>query len=773
MFVRSIPYLLWVAVAAQAVCAGDAPPDTVDVSVAPFFRPYIAEVAKLSPDGRHVAVGVHEGGRAKIALVDLESQQVRKFDLAEAGSGNGVAGLAWHSPQQLLFALGSRGVGLLTLPSGEMRPILKATDMDYYRPSLRLGTPRLAFGTTADMPADASRRVIDGFDTISIPAEGTLLETQVSGDMFGGAMHRPNRARLIPHLLGGSGPVWVELRTDRDPLEDASVRRTELLLPANTFVTDSRGLSGLGRGAPMDARLGRVSQQVVYPAIPHIVLEFETERWRRRELTWKESWLRVLADTQGRPRLALAGQGVRREILYRAADGKRWTPLNKLLAKGVEAGFTVKPADLLGPRAVPLGFDPEDDLLYVASNLETDTFVLRAIDLGSGRFTDLEVADPDADLVEPTDLVRDDVLVFDPHRRTLAGVRLSGGGTDAFWFDPELRDLQRALDRRMMPLRSRILEWDTARNRFLIDVSGPGNPGGFHIYDRAAGQLHACGRRAPWLTDETLHAVHEFGFDAADGRKLSGYITIPRRPRLEPAPVLVYFHDGPWFRTPPVFDRGAQALASLGFAVVQVNYRGSSGSGRAHLMAIHDGFDRAVLDDVQAVLGRAAARLPVNPRLVAALGNGFGGYLALRAVQLEPETFRCAVAINTPADLEDWCAGGGASRGFLGELRRSFLGADRAMLREASALAAARETTRPVLVVHGTENAYVPESVGLALHAALRASPGSSSYFVLEGAGHSGWSRGTTAGLFAELGRFFNATIYSYAVEMGPATVEP
>jgi pimeloyl-ACP methyl ester carboxylesterase len=111
-------------------------------------------------------------------------------------------------------------------------------------------------------------------------------------------------------------------------------------------------------------------------------------------------------------------------------------------------------------------------------------------------------------------------------------------------------------------------------------------------------------------------------------------------------PLVVWFHDGPGQRVLPGFQSDVQALATMGFAVMQFNYRGSAGFGRRHLNAIRDGFDRVPLEDALAAIEYLAQHHAVDPRSVASVGDGFGGYLALRALQLHPGNFRCAVAIN-------------------------------------------------------------------------------------------------------------------------------
>lgn len=166
--------------------------------------------------------------------------------------------------------------------------------------------------------------------------------------------------------------------------------------------------------------------------------------------------------------------------------------------------------------------------------------------------------------------------------------------------------------------------------------------------------------------------------------------------------------------------------------------------------------------------------LPGKPPAIAIVNiddRSSASYLAVRMTQLAPETFRCAVAINAPGDFESWRTHPDVAASFLGDLRPHVFGTDRVKLRAQSALAVAPTTRTPVLVVHGASDSYVPLSLGRELYQALRKGSSETAFLELANEGHGGWSEETTAKLFAELGRFFNATIYHYGVEVSKPEV--
>lgn len=619
-----------------AVVAGAAESaDNIDTAVAQFFRPYQRELATMSPDARHVALTDEvRDGQASIVVVNLDDHSTRAFYIGSRPD-HAVQQMRWASATQLVFTTASRGVGLLDLNQPRVKALLLGSDLDIYEPNLVLG-PRMLTGTvTPDMPAEANRgNPAFAQDRRRVSLTEALAEAGGTGDLFGHDSKRGVGSALRPFLLGakpGSATkVLIEVRSDADIFAYNRTEQTRLTVPGNTYLVEP------GLPPPMSADELRgepgnfaevASYDVDYPPAPLVVLELDLVDGRKREVAKGENWRRVWLDQQGCARVALDQQNKRFRYQYRDADGKKWVPLDSIVKTAAPLGFTFGAENLLGPRSVPLGFDAEARFLFIASNIGRDTFSLRALDLTKGQLESFEVRHEYFDVVEPTALSASDVLRFDPGTGALAGVRFASARRQTHWLDGRLAALQTALDKSLAPQRVDIREWNAAHTRFLIDTASPGDPGGFLVLDSAAGKLIDCGQRAPWLAGDRRNRTEAFNMVGEDGRRFSGYLTLPRKPRLTPSPVLVYFHDGPWYSDAPGFNRGAQALAALGFAVLQLNHRGSSGLGQKHLRAIEAGLDRTVLDDVRTVLAHIGKTAPVNPRLVAALGHGVAGIL--------------------------------------------------------------------------------------------------------------------------------------------------
>lgn len=247
--------------------------------------------------------------------------------------------------------------------------------------------------------------------------------------------------------------------------------------------------------------------------------------------------------------------------------------------------------------------------------------------------------------------------IFDPYRLKIVGTHQDAARPATAWRDEELGRVQRELERKFPRRAVEILDWSETRARVLCRVTGGSDAGRIFVYQRPEDIVLEVFRRAPWLSAEKLHPTRFMELSAADGASLTGYVTWPRQPRVSPPPLLLAFADGFPGCAHPAFDPEAQVFADLGYAVMRLNHRYVAGVKPAERDALRIHLDRTSVDDAITALEALAKRHPERPfdrRRVVAFGRGFGGYLALRALQLQPAVFRCAVAIDAPLDPGAW-----------------------------------------------------------------------------------------------------------------------
>jgi pimeloyl-ACP methyl ester carboxylesterase len=759
-------------------------------AVAPglFFKPFQTDRAALAPDGKHLAYSERRGEKICLVIVDIEAKSSKIYPIAddevEMLSGrkektpSRLTYLGWATDRRLVASLQDEVVFAIDADGSHFKELVQSQDLrrltSFTRRRVRSGRTQLGV-TTAESPSESAF-----FRT----SRGTSL--QGSGMEDGDSVAPASR---LPSLDSGNMSLGdvdsTEAGRDFAANEDTSDlfsegEATRLLIAPHVLelppddpdhiIVEARGRTGPtddGKLAEPNATTLPGNDSPIAAEVTTSLFKVNIHTGRLTKLTDEIATSRLLSDKQGRPRLAVTHFGSERTFKIMPEPGGRMTPLEKLSPEMASQAFNLTPENFLGTRSFPLGFDYDPNVLYYASNVGRDTYGIFALDLKQGKRTDFSLEAPRYDLVDLNDPLPEGVLVYDRHRQKLAGVRYTRITRETRWLDPELRQLQRALDGKYPNAQLELLDWDRARTRFLVSSSNQADPGGFYLFEKASGKLVEYARRAPWLTPDQMFETLPFEVRNPAGETVSGYFTLPKQQRLNPVPLLVYCHDGPWSRDWPDYNRGVQALAAMGFAVAQVNYRGSAGFGQKHLNALREGYDRAALDDILAVVKWLQADKIANARAVAILGNGYGGYLALRGLQLHPDRFRCGVSINAPSDLPAWLANPPGGFSFKRDVRRGFFNTPPAALEAISPLHNAEKITKPLLIVRSELDTTVLPAQSLALERALLRNPQPPRSYRIEGEGHTRWLPGSQEKLFAELEAFFNETIYSYSVQLG------
>ena len=427
---------------------------------------------------------------------------------------------------------------------------------------------------------------------------------------------------------------------------------------------------------------------------------------------------RLLADRSGIPRVLLRKDQSpgRFDLLPPSGSERRESvALDRIAHATAAKNFTITPQSYLGERSFPLGFDHNAALLYYASNVGRDTFGIFRLNVETGE-SGLVLEQTGTDLTDFAASLEDASLIFDRPGENLVGIRNERAVGGTTWLDADLESLQALLGHTFTGRSAVILSWDTAREVFLVRVHAYQDPGRYFLFHRKDGRWVEQFRRAA-LPAEDLHGTEVFSVTLPQGGRVEGFLTLPRVRVSGKTGLVLWFHDGPGQRVRNEYQPDAQALAALGYFVAQINYRGSSGSGRRHLQAMANDFDRVPIEDALATIEELATRHGFDRGRVAAAGQGFGGYLALRAVQLQPEVFRCAVAIDAPLDLAQYTTEVDGARPQTAEERLASGGFEtafsRGYFRQATGRSIAVDDrgqpfTRPIFLLHDRANPVSP-----------------------------------------------------------------
>lgn len=289
----------------------------------------------------------------------------------------------------------------------------------------------------------------------------------------------------------------------------------------------------------------------------------------------------------------------------------------------------------------PVGFDGAGRRLLVLTSVDAPTARLVWIDAATGDRTEV-VGDPSADVVDvwvDPETREPRAVAFERARRTWEVLDGAVAGDLDALVELDGGDVH-------------ILGADHADRRWVVATDHADGPVRFWVWDRDRRSAVPLFVHRPELEGLPLAPMEPFSFTARDGLEIHGYLTFPPGVPRRGLPAVLNVHGGPWARNSWGFDPEAQWLANRGYACIQVNFRGSTGYGKAFLNAGDRQWGAAMHDDLLDAVDHCVRAGWVDPARVAIYGGSYGGYAALVGAAFTPEVFRCAVDIVGPSNLE-------------------------------------------------------------------------------------------------------------------------
>ncbi|HEX7852668.1 MAG TPA: S9 family peptidase [Sphingobium sp.] len=436
--------------------------------------------------------------------------------------------------------------------------------------------------------------------------------------------------------------------------------------------------------------------------------------------TGRASKLAPRVDSQENWRSWLVGGDgtVKATIDYQSAGG-RWYIRNSAGKRIVEG---VNP--LGGVRLV--GFGAQAATLIYSVEDEAD---------GQVRWFELPLAGGEAKEVYAEQGISGSF--FDNRTRVMLGYEVAGDTPSYVFSDPRqqkaVNATLKAFPGRSVHLRS----WNDAFDRLIVMTDGPGDPQSWWVVDIKAGTADILGTSYP-MTDKQVGPMRMVHYKAGDGMEIAAVLTLPPGREAKKLPVIILPHGGPAARDYPDFDWWAQALASRGYAVLQPNFRGSTGYGAAFERAGHGEWGRKMQTDISDGLGWLVQEGIADPGRACIMGASYGGYAALAGVTLQKGLYRCAVSVAGVSDVARMANTDIAQSGDNQMVRRSIRtewGANRD-LRVVSPVNFAAQVDAPVLLIHGKDDVVVLYDQSVNMANALRRAGKPVEFVTLPGEDH-------------------------------------
>jgi dipeptidyl aminopeptidase/acylaminoacyl peptidase len=389
------------------------------------------------------------------------------------------------------------------------------------------------------------------------------------------------------------------------------------------------------------------------------------------------------------------------------------------------------------------------DLEFIAPTPEPGVILMLGFDEGANmpsiRRFDTRTLEVGEVISRNTEHQIQNVFVDEAHNAL--GVGVSDDRTNYSFFDPKLAAHYKAVTTYFGDACGvRPFDISADHKRFIFYVSGPREPGAYYLYDLDKKRIEILGQRRPWLSEDRLAPMKALPVKTRDGVTITAYLTTPITPAKGPRPLVVMPHGGPEVRDKLDFDLFVQTFAAQGWLVLQPNFRGSGGYGRAFADLGRRHWGDRMQEDVEDAVAQVIAAGLADPARVAICGASYGGYAALMGAVRKPDLYKAVVSIAGDADLVETLAfsrqeDGADSRAY--EYWVKSIGdpkADKAALIAASPALRAGEINAPVLLIHGTEDKIVTPRQSRIMAKALKAAGKPCELVEMKGVGHRGWT---------------------------------
>jgi dipeptidyl aminopeptidase/acylaminoacyl peptidase len=444
---------------------------------------------------------------------------------------------------------------------------------------------------------------------------------------------------------------------------------------------------------------------------------------------------RFHVQNDGQPRFASGVDDDAHFMLLRREDGSnRWLRV---------------PAEKAGTYLQPIAFSADDQefLAWHSQKGEPESLVRENLATGARRVV---ATDRDGELAE---------LMYGTSPYLPIAAFTTVGIPQVRYLEPDSHAdvaLHRQLAAQFPGDTVRFIDSTTDGAKLLFIVYSDRDPGTYYLFDRKSGRADMLFAAMDSLEPDQMAERKPVSFKARDGLQLHGYLTLPRQPAAGKLPLVLLPHGGPhgihdsWY-----FDTDAQFLANRGYAVLQVNFRGSEGRGESFREAGFRQWRGKIMDDLVDGVRWAAEQGNIDGNRMCVYGASFGGYAALTLASREPSLFKCAAGYAGVYDIKLFYEEDRAKRSkSVTSLYRHYVGDDVKELDRISPALNAGTIKAPVLLIHGGKDKVAPKEHALRMRDALTKAGNAPEWYYVDYEAHGFYDTENQAEVYRRLETF-------------------
>lgn len=324
-------------------------------------------------------------------------------------------------------------------------------------------------------------------------------------------------------------------------------------------------------------------------------------------------------DHEGNIRVATTTDGVNTTLLYREDETKEFKPV-----------LTTNFKESVGP----LFFTFDNKYVYATSNLKRDKAAIVKFDIANGKELEVMFEHPEVDVSS---------MSYSRKRKVLTAITYTTWKNERKFLDAISEKRYKSLTAKLPGKEISISSANKDENLFIIRTYSDRSLGSYYLYNQDTDKITKLGDISPWLNENDLAEMKPIAYKSRDGLVINGYLTLPKVKTQKNLPVVINPHGGPWARDSWGFNPEVQFLANRGFAVLQMNFRGSTGYGRKFWEASFKQWGKKMQDDITDGVEWLIKQGIADPKRVAIYGGSYGGYATLAGVTFTPDLYAAAV----------------------------------------------------------------------------------------------------------------------------------